>query len=1328
MAGQKEPLPARQISTSVSASKCDTAINIVHSHEEVQNAQKSCPVFSGDTSMPCTVTCHVNGTEVTNALVDTGSTVSLISVKFMQQLNTHNVTKSPSASTPVISVTASPLNIVSRVSCVVELDNQTFPAHDFLVASNIELPVILGADFLFSNGASISFMSPMSVKFSKATNSVLAVKSSPVVTLPIRLAASCATLLAPMCVAVVECQPTEPMPSPCSETYVAEALTAFQAKHPSLTVGSAIVSLDPTSDGRVYIPVANTGDSPIQIFEHTHVSVLEKADLCSEEETEVHVVNHVSAASEDQLSSRYAKIDEYLHSCTHLPADRRNALQGALQDYHDVFVLSEDDQGACSIYPHSIDTGNHPPIRQATRRLPFQKRAELKSILEDMEKKGLISPSSSAWASPIVLVKKRDGSSRLCVDYRKLNSKTKPDAYPLPRMDDLIDSLGSCALFSTMDLASGYWQIELNPEDRPKSAFTTPLGLFEFAVMPMGCSNGPATFQRVMELVLSDLLLKCSSPICRVYFDDIIVASVSVDDHVSMLRKVFARLREANLKLKLPKCRFLQEECKFLGHYVSREGIATCPDKISAVRDWPTPKNVKEVRQFVGLASYYRRFVKNFAELAAPLNAVLSKDVPFSWTSACELSFEQLKKCLTTAPILAYPDYSEASSPFILDTDASAYGIGAVLSQEQAGTVRVIAYASRSLTKSERNYDTYHRELLSSVTFIQQFRCYLVGRKFLLRTDHMALKALLTSSDPRGKKARWIEVLSDYDFEIVHRKGKAHQNADSLSRSPALLLAEEKQTGDATFIGAVVSQPMIVMQPALDVLSSEDLRSAQAGDPDIQQVLSWYDHDTASFVRPPDTELASTSQVIRRFATELQHFSVVRDILWRRSFVDENEVFLFVVPESLKSAAISSVHDLAGGGHLGCNKTLSKCKVRFFWFGMTASVELHVRCCQICAQASSKSSHGVASLGSLQAGYRFERVCLDIVGPFPPSARGYRYILVVVDSFSRWAEAYPLVNMTTETVAEAFVLGWVAVFGVPESLHSDQGTQFTSRVFQQMCTMLSMTKTRTTPYHPAGNGLVERVNRTIVSLLRAHVKENEENWDKVLPLVMLAYRSAVHRATGFTPAKMMLGAEVRLPSDLVFGLPPRAKAQSTPQFVSALEKSFHTVFESARQIDSASHLFQKDYYDLKVHGPSLVVNDNVWLLNTAIPQGSGSKKFKWPWTGPYTIIEQRHPVYTLKSYRDQSITRVHFNRLKLCTSPIPEIVPAGDVTDVPQPPVSCPEIASFDQWPDAAPVLPAPPPQPPPLPPAAPVRVQPGRVRQLPGHLSNFVVPPPNAR
>lgn len=466
--------------------------------------------------------------------------------------------------------------------------------------------------------------------------------------------------------------------------------------------------------------------------------------------------------------------DEAVVTCSE-PAQRQ-AIASVLRAYSDVFSSGDQDVGLTNLAKHSIPVvpGTR-PIRHAPRRLGVEKEIEVEKQIQKLQHQGQIEPASGAWSSPVVLVKKKDGSWRFCVDYRRLNAVTQYDAYPLPRIDESLDALSGSQYFSTLDLMSGYWQVPLDEDAKEKSTFCTRNGLWRWKVLPFGLTSAPATFQRLMERVLQGLHWKT----LLLYLDDVIVIGNNFDNHLCRLREVLARLRSAGLKLKPSKCHLFQTEVKYLGHVVSNRGVSTDPEKIEAVADWLPPCDLSGLQSFLGTVGYYRQYVKDFATVAKPLTHLTAKNVRYQWTEECQNAFDVLKHALVSAPILSYPD---ASVEYILDTDASLVGIGAVLSQVQGGQERVVSYYSKTLAPVQRNYCVTRRELLAVVKAVTHFKPYLYGRQFTVRTDHASLIWLFRRSEPSDQIARWLEILSEFKFQIIHRAGKKHGNADGLSR------------------------------------------------------------------------------------------------------------------------------------------------------------------------------------------------------------------------------------------------------------------------------------------------------------------------------------------------------------------------------------------------------------------------------------------------------------------------------------------------------------------------------------------------------------------
>ena len=454
--------------------------------------------------------------------------------------------------------------------------------------------------------------------------------------------------------------------------------------------------------------------------------------------------------------------------------------------YQDVFAKTNDVLGCTYL----IDVQGAQPIRQAPRRLPIAKREIERIEIEKMLKNGIIEPSISEWSSPVLLLTKPDGSTRFAVDYRKLNEVVKKDSFPLPKIDECLDALGGNTYFSCMDLNQGFMQLPIAEEDRDKTAIATTMGLFQFLRLPYGLVTAPSEFSRLMGEVLRGMQWRE----CLVYMDDIIVPCSVVQQGLIRLERIFQRLRAANLKLKPKKCSFFQKSVKVLGHIVSSEGIKTDPTKTEAVKNWPTPKNAKDLKSFLGLSAYYMRFVENYSNIAKPLYKLCSKSVKFSWTTEAESSFQALKTALTTTPILAYPI---SGSPFCLDTDCSKFASGAVLGQVQDGKERVIAYMSKTLTQAEIKYCVTRKELLAVVTALKQFHHYLYGQEVLLRTDNAAVSWLRRLKDPCGQMARWLQYIDTYNLKITHRPGRLHANADALSRNPCKECARYEKDNNA---------------------------------------------------------------------------------------------------------------------------------------------------------------------------------------------------------------------------------------------------------------------------------------------------------------------------------------------------------------------------------------------------------------------------------------------------------------------------------------------------------------------------------------------------
>ena len=706
------------------------------------------------------------------------------------------------------------------------------------------------------------------------------------------------------------------------------------------------------------------------------------------------------------------------------------------------------------------------------------------------------------------------------------------------------------------------------------------------------------------------------------------------------MKEVFRRFREAGLKLKPSKCSFCRSQVYFLGHVVSSTGISTDPSKTDLVANWPTPTSCKDVQKFLGLANYYRRFVSGFASIAKPLHRLTEKTAKFKWSLQCEQAFDDLKQRLTSAPILALPDFS---NQFVLDTDASDVGIGAVLSQKQTdGSERVIGYASRVLSKPERHYCVTRKELLAAVSFIKHFRPYLLGKPFILRTDHCSLTWLYNFKNPEGQLARWLEALQEYHFTIEHRKGRLHGNADAMSRKPCTQCGRESHIVTEEITLALIEE----QNTAIPARSNEDIRRLQMEDPSIGFVLRAKEANE----RPSPDILKGQSLTVRRLMQSWPRLLLVNGILWRRydDLETKQEWRQLVVPQSLREEVMEELHAGVMGGHLGESKTLQQLKRRFYWPGHSLDVKIWCQTCSICASRKTATPKNCAPLQTIKAGSPMQVIAVDIMGPLPESSNKNSYILVVGDYFTRWMEAYAIYDQEAATVAQKLVDNIFCRFGIPEQLHSDQGKQFESKLIQELCKILNISKTRTTAYHPQCDGLVERFNRTLQAMIATITVDHPFDWEEALPKVCIAYNTSIHSTTGYSPFYLMYGREPRLPIDIVYG----TQSQSSTSVDHFVQKS-HTLMEQAynrvREHLSTRHQRQKDIYDKRIHGKPYKDGDTVWLFDTVIDKGK-SKKFHHPWQGPYRVLKKISDCdYLIESTTGKHTqTIVHFNRLKLC--------------------------------------------------------------------------------
>ena len=1189
-----------------------------------------------------TTTARLNGQQM-EALLDTGSQVSTVSEDwFHQHLEGHQLH-------PVVlyirAANGLPVPYVGVVLVELELFGQKIPDVPFLVLKDQpqqrELPGLIGMNVLGRCKSMPSYLQPM-VRAERQKSAFSVARLSVSHHLP---ANSISTV-----------RVTSP------------------GSHPQLRISTRLskplphgLILVPTlSDGerKQYVRLANLTDQDVILRGRTPVAIWEPADsVVKEEELQVTMDQmeiHVSPAAEIRPKSTIQRPEP--------PSDfagtteQWDALCAVLDEVPEAFQQGENDLGYTDIVAHRIPTVDEIPVNQPYRSIPPHMLQEVRSHLQGLKKSGVIIDSHSPYASPIVLVRKKDGSLRLCVDYRKLNSKTVGDAFPLPRIQETFDALAGAKYFSVLDLASGYHQIAMDTEDQHKTAFTTPFGLFEYTRMPFGLTSAPATFQRLIQRVMADQLFEYL--LC--YLDDILVYSKTFEEHLQHLRQILRKIATTGLKLRWEKCQFLAKDVTYLGHSISADGISCQDDKIQVVQKWPTPKTTTELRSFLGFASFYRRFVKNFAQIAGPLHDLTTKcgkqkrtSITSRWTPAHQDAFEKLKSALTTTPILGFADFSK---PFIVQTDASKEGLGAILSQQQEdGRIRPIAYASRRLRPSEKSYykthhSSYKLEFLALKWAIaDKFRHYLISTQFSVYTDNNALTYYRTAK-LGAIEQRWASQLSAFHFDLVYKPGKMNP-ADPLSRAPVCTteladcsaIAVEEVYSIALPHPACQPTPLppelhcarhdIFDRPELGdedlpipeetprqdpILEPEpeDLRQLQEEDDTIGPVLRAFpSKPKASALQP------ALKQLVRQYPRLFQDTNGVLRRRCRHPELGQSDQL--VLPASMRKRVVIAMHD--DMGHQGYDRTMQLLQSRVYWPGMWAEVKQHLDNCARCVIA--RPENVKTPIGHLSASRPLEVVAIDFT-KMDMASDGTEDVLVLTDVFTKYAQAVPTRNQQASTVAKVLI-DWFAKFGVPERIHSDRGRCFEAEVVMELLKQYNVHKSRTTPYHPMGNGCCERFNRTLHQLLRTLSVDEQARWPKHLPHLVMVYNSTPHAATGFSPYRLLFGRENRLPMDQTLQVPYGRDQDPTP-----------VLRQANANIKRAEERGAK-YADRGAKPQPLQAGDRVLVRY----HGPGRNKIQHPYRpGLYIVERQLRPgqdVYCIRPVEGGPVSTRHRQQLKL---------------------------------------------------------------------------------
>lgn len=849
-----------------------------------------------------------------------------------------------------------------------------------------------------------------------------------------------------------------------------------------------------------------------------------------------------------------------------------------LSEYQDIFPEELTDLPPKRGLVHEIELiPGAQPLAKSPYKMSLSEALELKEQLTQLLEQGFIRPSVSPWGAPVLFQKKKDGTFRLCIDFRGLNQCTIKNKYPLPRIDELLDRLGGAKIFSKIDLRSGFYQVRIKEEDIPKTAFNTRFGHYEFIVMPFGLTNAPATFNRLM----TDLFRKELDDFVLVFFDDILVYSKSKEDHEQHLRHVLGILRKAKLYAKLSKCSFFVEKVAYLGFIVSKDGIFPDPAKVEAVVSWPVPKNVSEVRGFLGLTGWCRVFVEKYAFIAGPLTELTKKEEPFLWTEKRQIAFDRLKEILASEPVLKLPDFGKA---FEVIVDACGQGLGGILQQEH----HPIAYESRQLRPHEKNYPTHDLELLAVVHALKKWRHYLLGRAFELVTDHKSLKWIFTQPELNMRQRRWVELLQEFSFEIKFRPGKCNQAADALSRR-------------------VISLAISLLSSSIPEEVRKELPIDDYFGPLVQEVQNL------------------------RSQKHLEEYSYKDGLLFFQNRL--------CVPTILRPQVLKEAHEPPLAAHPGYHKMFASLKQNFFWPKMKKDTLEYVKKCLVCQKVKAERVKLPGKLHPLAIPeMKWECISMDFVTGLPKVSGGFDSIFVVVDKLTRVAHLIPIrTTATAADIAQIFIKEIVRLHGIPARIISDRDAKFTSKfwvaMFQSLGTLLNLSSA----YHPETDGQTERVNQVIEDMLRSYCSQQPRLWIKFLPLVEFAYNSSFHRSLQMSPFKALYGQDCLTPLRFADPSLPVPAAKHT---LEEMDQQLRLIRENLKRASDRQASYANLHRSLRSFKPGDKVFLRVKPKRSSLTLGK-CKKLAYRYCGPFEVLRRIGE----QSYELDLPPRLHVHRV-----------------------------------------------------------------------------------